>query len=69
MNILVELTGSMLPMDMLVNTQSLLAGAKDRVVFVQYSVHRHGAMVHGEDLESYHTTCGGGFDHCRKIGW
>ena len=40
---------SMLPMDVLVNTQSLFAGAKDRVSSVQYSVRRHGAMWYGED--------------------
>ncbi len=39
----------MLPMDVLVNTQSLFAGAEDRVSSVQYSVCRHGAMWYGED--------------------
>ena len=46
-NILVELASSMLPKDVLVNTQSLFAGAEDMVGSIQHSVRRHGVMLYG----------------------
>ena len=46
-NILVELAGSMLPKDVLVNTPSLFARTADRVGSIQYTVRKHGVMLYG----------------------
>lgn len=46
-NILVELAGSMLPKDVIVNTPTMFTGGADKVGSIQYSVRRHGVMLYG----------------------
>ena len=45
--VLVEMRGSMLPKDVIVNTPDSFARAVDDVGSVQHSVRKHGVMLYG----------------------